>query len=459
MSKQMAQIGLPGQGVNILSGDDVDRATGRLLSVAELQQALRLALSTTAQSATRTSLKEPAGRNPAHRTPGGPPVPAPADAEPDAAADHLVNRKESADPDLTDIAVSEMAGTEMAGTEMAGTEMAGTEEWGANPVPVADLGGNRDRTTDRPLSVTRRAPAPTGLPPGVARFPVADLLRRGPRDRTRQALQVLAQRWPGPRRVVVGSLTGGTGRSTTAALICAAATDTGVSVLLLDATGGDGSDLACRVGRPPMRRDWTRLTGTEAAVDFAALRRRSDTNPGNTNRGDNDGAVTVLAVNGDGGAPPPVAAVAAGAAAAAAAGWPLVLVDLPQGQPAIRAAVELGGVDLLVLVCRPDPAEIADSSDFLRDLAAGDPDCTQRAVVAVRADRRGLPTAARRALAGVCDAAAGPVVLTHVPRLTGRRAAANGPDAVAAGRLLAAAAAVTPPAVTPTDSPAGSTHR
>ena len=48
------------------------------------------------------------------------------------------------------------------------------------------------------------------------------------------------------------------------------------------------------------------------------------------------------------------------------------------------------------------------------------------------------------ALAGVCDTAAGTVTVDHVARLTGRRSAAQGPEAVAAGRLLAAAAAVTP---------------
>ena len=46
MSRQMAQIGSPGQRLDILAGGDVDRATGRLLSVAELQRALRVALAT-----------------------------------------------------------------------------------------------------------------------------------------------------------------------------------------------------------------------------------------------------------------------------------------------------------------------------------------------------------------------------------------------------------------------------
>jgi hypothetical protein len=123
----------------------------------------------------------------------------------------------------------------------------------------------------------------------------------------------------------------------------------------------------------------------------------------------------------------------------------LVLLDIPHGRSAVRAAVRAGGVDLLVLVCRPDQAEIADSSGFLRDLTRdGELDCAQRAVVAVRTDRRGVPAAARRALTGVCDTAAGAVTLPHLARLTGRRTGTQDPEAVAAGRLLAAAAAVAP---------------
>jgi hypothetical protein len=218
--------------------------------------------------------------------------------------------------------------------------------------------------------------------------------------------------------------------------MCAAAGAEGVPVMLLDATGEAGSDLAARVGRVGSRRDWTRVTGAEAEVDFAALRRRGG--------GDTHGAVCVVAIGGDAGSPPPAEAVAAGATAAALS-WPLVLLDIPHGRSAVRAAARAGGVDLLVMVCRPDPAEIADSSEFLRDLAGGgDLDCAQRALVAVRAERRGLPATARRALAGVCDTAAGPLTLDHVARLTGRRNAAQGSEAVAAGRLLAAAAAVTP---------------
>src|SRR6476469_307361 len=42
----MATIGLPGQPVDVLAGDDVDARSGRLLTVAELQRALTLAVGT-----------------------------------------------------------------------------------------------------------------------------------------------------------------------------------------------------------------------------------------------------------------------------------------------------------------------------------------------------------------------------------------------------------------------------
>jgi len=406
----MAQIGLPGQRLNILCGGDVDRATGRLLSVAELQQALRFALTLTRTPPEENQIPSDPGRA----------AGCPAQELSPARADHPESRDRSSIPGPALPVPDEVS---------AG----GSVQWGASPVPVGSGIG------ERPVAVTRPVePSSAAVAPGFFRFPLADLLRRRPRDRDRAVTQVLADRWPGRRRVVFASLTGGAGRSTAAALMCAAAVDAGGPVLLLDATGGAGSDLASRVGAAGTRRDWTRLTGAEAETDFAALRRRRG------GGGDADGAVCVVAIGGDAGSPPPAEAVAAGAAAAARS-WPLVLVDIPHGRSAVRAAVRAGRVDLLVMVCRGDPAEIADSSEFLRDLTdSGELDCGQRALVAVRADRRGLPAAARRALAGVCDTAAGPLPLAHVARLTGRRSTAQGPEAVAAGRLLAAAAGVTP---------------
>ena len=410
MSKQMTQVGFSRQGLDIPTGGDVDRAPSRQLSVAELQRALRVAL-----SATRTPAAD-------HQSTGDPErADAGATEQPAAVeADHPESQEDRSHQG-----------------SVLHAQDAVSPDWGANPVPVGNGIG------ERPVAVTRHAPpSPAAVVPGLVRFPLADLLRRRPRDRGREVTRVLADRWPGHRRVVFASLTGGAGRSTAAALMSAAAVDSGVPVLLLDATGESRSDLAARVGGAGTRRDWTRLTGAEARVDFAALRRRGG--------GDTGGPVCVVGIGGDAGSPPPAAAVTAGAAAAALS-WPLVLVDIPHGRSAVRAVVRAGGIDLLVLVCRPDPAEIADSGEFLRDLAGGgELDCAQRALVAVRADRRGLPAAARRGLAGVCDIAAGTVTVDHVARLTGRRSAALGPEAVAAGRLLAAAAAVSTTHATPT---------
>lgn len=456
MSRHLAQIGVPGQVLDVLAGGDVDTA-GRLLSVAELQTALNLALQRSRPDADQRTAgpghdrgTSPAGDSPMQSAPvaaspadgiarpghaGGPdqePPPGPA--------------RDCGGPDPSTPATTSAAAVDAADGDAAGAPPAGERapEWGANPVPVTARPG------ERPVRVPPAAP-PT-LPPGSGRyrFPVSELLRRRPGDRDRRAAQVLAGGWPGPRRVVLGSLTGGAGRSTTAAVICAAAGAAGVPVLALDATGGDDGELAARVGGGAAAgRDWTRLTGREAEVDFTALRRRADA--GSEAAG---AQVAVITVGGDAGSPPPAEAVAAGASAAATA-WPLVLVDIPHGHAATGAAVRAGGIDLLVLVCRADPAEIADSCEFLAEVtaAAGGMDCAQRAVVAVRADRRGPTGAARRALAAVAGVAAGPVPVPYVARLTGRRAAAHGPDAEAAGRLLLAAAALTPPATPPVTFP------
>lgn len=49
MGRRLPEILRPGQDVSILAGDDVDPATGRLLTVAELQEALRAALAVRAE--------------------------------------------------------------------------------------------------------------------------------------------------------------------------------------------------------------------------------------------------------------------------------------------------------------------------------------------------------------------------------------------------------------------------
>ena len=336
----MPEIGRPGQQVSILRGDDIDPATGRLLSVAELQDALAAAVRVraarlAARSTPRQTLPaEPTvdssrpgvgtGTDDAADSGTSPPDAIPIDtgrtdggACPDR--EHPTVPDPEADrPDPTAPAAAAAAAVEAAGDDDApGPPGERVREWGANPVPVSAGPGERPVMVQLPV---QPSPSPG---PGRYRFPVSDLLRCRPGDRDRRAARVLAGGWPGPRRVVVGSLTGGAGRSTTAAVMCAAAVDAGVPVLALDATGGDDAELAARIGSGAAAgRDWTRLTGRDAEVDFAALRRRAgaDGNP-----------VAVVAVGGDAGAPPPAEAVAAGAAAAATA-WPLVLVDIGTGR-------------------------------------------------------------------------------------------------------------------------------
>lgn len=410
------------QAVDVLPGVDMPGGTvdttGRLLSVAELQDALRLARQ---RSHPPASPVIPQRRRSRVRVqPHGAPDPV---REPSNSASD-----DRPEPDNT----TTPAGQQVPSPSDVDEPAPPDPQWGANPVPVAGI------SRHRPVLFPQRSTPPAATGTAAARFPVAELLRRPPRDREIEAGRVLAGRWPGPRRVVFASLTGGAGRSTLVAVLSAAAVDVGVPVLVVDGTGGDPRSLMGRIGpgAAVSRRDWTRLSGVEAEADFAALHRRA---------GSGGPAVMVVPVGGEQGFPPPAGAVAAGAEAAART-WPLVLVDLPHGEAATRAAVRAGGFDLLVLLCRADPAEITDATGFLTDLAAdGGVDCAQRAVIAVRAERRGLPGSVRRRLAAVSDCAAGPLTVTHVSSLTGRRNPAQGPDAVAAGRLLLAAAASAPP--------------
>src|SRR6476661_439631 len=352
----MATIGLPGQPVDVLAGDDVDARSGRLLTVAELQRALTLAVGT------RTDGRRP---GPAVDGAAGPAVTAAPEAREPAAcpADPPAELELDPDADL---------------------------RWGAAPVPVGPAG-------DRPVPVggsSRPAagPAANGWRP---RFPVGELLALPQRDRDRRAGQVLAAGWAGSRRLLVASVAGGVGRSTVAAAVAGAAAPA-VRALLLDATGLEESAAAVRVGTGSVsRRPWTWAVDPDAAVHLAA-----------------------------------------------ATDFPLVVVDLPAGGPAARAALRAAGPDpLLVLVCRPDPADIDDAADLLQQLGSDDADTEGRAVLAVTPDRGGMPRPARRRLAAAAGSAAGVLTVPYLPALVSRRVAVTGRDAVlAVGGVLAAAA-------------------
>src|SRR6476661_1805825 len=373
----MATIGLPGQPVDVLAGDDVDARSGRLLTVAELQRALTLAVGT------RTDGRRP---GPAVDGAAGPAVTAAPEAREPAACPADPPAELELDP---------------------GADL----RWGAAPVPVGPAG-------DRPVPVggsTRpvAGPAAGGWRP---RFPVGELLALPQRDRDRRAGQVLAAGWAGSRRLLVAAVAGGAAPA--------------VRALLLDATGLEESAAAVRVGTGSVsRRPWTWAVDPDAAVHLAALHRRAEAS-----------TVPVVALAGDRGTAPPADAVAA--AMAAATDFPLVVVDLPAGGPAARAALRAAGPDpLLVLVCRPDPAEIDAAADLLQQLGSDDADTEGRAVLAVTADRGGMPRPARRRLAAAAGSAAGVLTVPYLPALVSRRVAVTGRDAVlAVGRVLAAAA-------------------
>src|SRR6476659_9165946 len=67
VGRRMAEIGLPGQRLSVLEGGDVDAATGRLLTVAELQAAL---LAAQALAASRAGSRAAAQTGPAPAEPG-----------------------------------------------------------------------------------------------------------------------------------------------------------------------------------------------------------------------------------------------------------------------------------------------------------------------------------------------------------------------------------------------------
>src|SRR6478672_612424 len=213
---------------------DVEGAP-KLLSVAELQTALRLALrqqrpgtghdtdgeiSTTGTGATtpRIAVHRP-GRHRIRRGPPGGDTPGPPDhrGAADVPGDDDPIAAEPAAGAVRDEPDPDAAGTGSP-PDPAADAVPVMPEWGANPVPVGPSG-------DRPVPVTPPAPHRAAVPtPGPAgRFRVGDLLHQHGRDLDRAAARALAGSWPGPARVLFGSLTGGAGRSTAAALLSAAA--------------------------------------------------------------------------------------------------------------------------------------------------------------------------------------------------------------------------------------------
>lgn len=391
--RRTATIGLPNQAVDVLNGDDIDGRSGRLLTVAELQRALAAALRVRPD---RCTSMQPS---------------------PGITMDDLMERSARAE-DTTSSPIEAYSNEQVA-------IPAEERRWGAAPVPVGPTG---------------ERPAPVGLAPGKApAAPIAgefglhasELLALSPRDRIRRADEILDAGWAGSRHVLVASTSGGAGRSTVAAAVACAAVATNISTLLLDATGLDESAVATRSGAAAVsRRPWTWAVDPETTVHLAALRRRAV-----------DGVMPVVALAGDRGATPPADAVAA---AVRAADFPLVVVDLPAGGPAARAACDAGGSDaLVVVVCRPDFDDLDDTTELLHQLTA---DNEQRVVLTVTPGRRQVDRSTRRRVAAAAQSTAGLMTVPYLPALVSRRSAVTEQDAVlAAGRVLAAAASSVQP--------------
>lgn len=141
MGRRMAEIGLPGQQLSVLDGGDVDTATGRLLTVAELQAAL-LAAQALAASRDRSRAAAQTG---------------PAAPEPDLAAT-LWSRADPADPtdpvdlvDLVDLMDPPIRGS------LGDPLVAGAADVGAPSEPLAEPAGGRSRLVQRWASWRRRS--------------------------------------------------------------------------------------------------------------------------------------------------------------------------------------------------------------------------------------------------------------------------------------------------------------
>ena len=176
MSKHLAQIGVPGQLLDVLAGGDVDTA-GRLLTVAELQTALGLALqrsrpdvdhrtdgtSGAADSGTSPPVSFPTQDSPIAPGPTGGSA-RPVHAGRSGQEHPTVPAPEAGGPDPTTPAAGTAAAVDAVDEDAPGPPPQGERgpEWGANPAPVSARPGQR------PVRVAPPAqPAPS---PGSGRY-------------------------------------------------------------------------------------------------------------------------------------------------------------------------------------------------------------------------------------------------------------------------------------------------
>ena len=266
---------------------------------------------------------------------------------------------------------------------------------------------------------------------------MADLLSLRPRARRAAVRSLLGEGISpaagGGRRVMIGSLFGGTGVSTLTALIERAWSAHRVPSVAMDATGHWRPGLPERIApsRLVASPRWADVEGRSVAAEFEAVwvscRGRSVL----IGAGERCRQVD----------PETVAAVAADTAAS----WPLVMIDVGSGAQRVREHLQAGAPGLLVLVCRSSAVEIRQSADFLRESHRdGLVDSHQAAVITTVGGPGRQYSDVPAAMAAASDTAAGAVRLPMCRTLSRREASVDDSCVDDAARLLAAAVAAAP---------------
>jgi hypothetical protein len=234
----------------------------------------------------------------------------------------------------------------------------------------------------------------------------------------------------GGRRVMIGSLFGGTGVSTLTALIERAWSAHRVPSVAMDATGHWRPGLPERIAptRLVASPRWADIEGRSVAREFEAVWASSRGRSVLIGAGERCRHVD----------PETVAAVAADVSAS----WPLVLIDVGSGAERVREHLQAG---LLVLVCRSSAVEIRQSAEFLREAHRdGLVDGHQAAVITTVGGPGRQSTDVSAAMAAVSDIAAGAVRLPMCRTLARRETRVDDSCVGDAARLLAAAVAAAP---------------
>lgn len=311
--------------------------------------------------------------------------------------------------------------------------------WGAAPAPVP-AGGYR--LAPMPLATPRHS-RKVQVAPARARSGVSRLLTTvRPKDRRPEALSVVRNPWIGRKRVVVGSLFGGAGTTSTVVALHGAARVLGVQAAVLDASSGwwpgasgwaDKSDVVAT--------SWPEVLQT--SPDERVARFHAAVGGDGVGRGGAGWAKSL--VIGDGmatRADRPTAVEASQIAGETSQAWPLTILEIGGGHQAVTTAVTSTRPQLLVMSCRASVDQLQATLDYLRWLTTEESFDTQHcAVIAVHQQRTAELAAELRPLrAQVVDAAAG---LVTIGWIAGGRPAPISPQRVSdQGLMLLAAAAL-----------------